>query len=308
MPVSFGRSVLLLAAFASCSPRPHAFEDSAGDTTGSPATTSTSTTGMHLTSTSAGEPTSGTSGEGTSSTSTSDDPVFIAPPDLGDGPPECDPWVPACPEGQKCMPYSGDGDSAWESWGCFEKVPDPDLLGEPCTNFGDVSGLDSCDAGHICWVTEAEPPGSTCIAMCTGSPEAPQCADPLTTCNIAADYAVILCLPMCDPLLQDCRGTDLCIPKWPWTEASEFTCALDASGDEGQVFDPCEYGNECDLGLLCHPSALADECDPRATGCCLPFCDVTQPNSCPGAGQECVSWYEPDAAPPLDAIGTCRLP
>ena len=100
-------------------------------------------------------------------------------------------------------------------------------------------------------------------------------------------------------------GDDLCI-----FTGEDFVCVLDASGDEGQVFDPCEFGNACDAGLLCRNSSVAAECDQNAGGCCLPFCDVTDPGLvCPGVGQVCMSLYEEGMAPPEFAkVGICEVP
>jgi hypothetical protein len=86
------------------------------------------------------------------------------------------------------------------------------------------------------------------------------------------ECAVGLCYPPCDPLLQDCPGTDLCIPFH-----ENFGCVLDASGDEGQINDPCEYDNACDKGLYCLINAAASSaCMHDSLGCCQPFCDVSQ--------------------------------
>ena len=44
-------------------------------------------------------------------------------------------------------------------------------------------------------------------------------------------------------------------------------------------------------------------------GCCLPYCDLDLPNTCPGQGLQCVPWYEPGEAPPgLEDVGVCHLP
>jgi hypothetical protein len=92
-------------------------------------------------------------------------------------------------------------------------------------------------------------------------------------------------------------------------DPSGFICVIDASGEEGQVFDPCEYANACDPGLICADPLSAEECDPQAPGCCLPFCDLTAPPSCPGNGQKCLPWYEVGRAPPgYENLGTCGLP
>ncbi|MBZ5708370.1 hypothetical protein [Nannocystis pusilla] len=232
--------------------------------------------------------------------------LFIVPPDGGHGTPHCDQWVQDCPPGQKCMPYSGDGDYSWESLKCVDVVPEPDGLYEPCEVFGSgVSGEDSCDVGLMCW--DFIDGVGHCVGMCIGSPDAPDCADPGADCHIGGDGVLTLCLPMCSPLLQDCFGDQLCIPNPQ--DPNRFLCVLDASGEEGQVFDPCEYANSCDEGLYCRSPEVAAECDPRASGCCVPFCDTSLANTCPGQGQECLPWYEDGVAPPgFENVGSCGLP
>jgi len=232
---------------------------------------------------------------------------FIMPPDGGGGTKECDPWTQDCPAGEKCMPYSGDGDNSWESLKCTPVMENPGQTGDPCTVEGSgVSGIDSCDVGHMCWNTDPDTGEGTCIRFCSGSPDAPSCDVAGTACTIVNEGVLILCLPMCDPLLQNCTGGDLCIPN-PM-DANSFICVLDASGEEGQEFDPCEYANACDPGLYCMSSELATECDPMSSGCCLAFCDTTAPE-CAGANAECVSWYEEGMAPPgFETVGLCSIP
>jgi len=230
--------------------------------------------------------------------------VFISEPDAGPG--ECDPWVQDCPEGQKCNAYSSDGDGAWDSLKCVDVVPEPDGMYESCTVFGSaVSGEDSCDAGLMCWgVVDGV---GECVGFCTGSPDAPSCADPHASCVAGGDGVITLCQPSCNPLLQDCDGGELCIPN-P-ASSNGFICTPEAR-EEGQVFDPCQYANDCAAGLYCLDPELANECDPQVTGCCAPFCDISLANTCPGQGQECIQWWsEPGMVPPgLENVGVCGLP
>jgi hypothetical protein len=290
----------LLLTLAGCNLRPYDFDASATDTDLSTSTTT------------APDPTTAPTTsitDATSSSTGSTGYTFIKPTDGGTGTKQCDQWIQDCPEGQKCMPYSGDGDNAWESLKCVPIVPNPDGLGDPCMVFGGgVSGEDTCDKHMLCWGVDWETGIGTCTAMCKGSPENPKCEQPMHYCHQYADGTLTLCFHLCDPLAQDCPNGKLCIPN-PM-DPNSFTCVIDASGDDGQAFDPCESTNACDVGLFCANPALAAECDPMAAGCCLPFCDTSvMPPPCPGANQQCLPWYEEGQAPPiLKNVGVCGLP
>ena len=53
-------------------------------------------------------------------------------------------------------------------------------------------------------------------------------------------------------------------------------------------------------------TGLVSGCDPDAGGCCLPFCDLSDPNVvCPGGGQTCVSLYEESKH---ENVGICVVP
>ena len=221
---------------------------------------------------------------------------------------DCDNWAQDCPMGQKCMPYADNGTNAWNSTKCVDVKPEMNQPGDTCTVEGNgVSGIDDCDFGAMCWEVDPETMQGTCVAQCTGTPEASVCAGG-GSCFVSNEGVLNLCLPLCDPLAQDCAGTGLCIPN-PKNNL-EFTCILDASGEEGQNFDACEYINACDKGLMCANPTLGSECDPAAIGCCLPFCPLDEvPAMCPGAGQECIAWYEDGTAPPgAENIGVCGIP
>ena len=232
---------------------------------------------------------------------------------MGDIPPmnekECSVWNQDCPDGQKCMPWANNGSTAWNATKCVPVSREKGQPGDACTVEGSaVSGLDSCDLGVLCWDVKPDTMKGTCVAQCMGPESDPSC-DAESSCFISNDGVLTLCLPKCDPLTQDCANENLCIPNPQNPE--EFTCVLDASGDMGQTFNPCEYVNSCDKGFFCAATASGKECDVNATGCCLPFCDTSEmPATCPGEGQECVPWYEPiETAPPgLENVGLCTLP
>lgn len=225
---------------------------------------------------------------------------FICLDDVNDGG-ECDHWAQDCLAGEKCSAYADNGGSSWNNTKCVPVKENADQPGDECTVDGNgVSGFDSCDKGAMCWGVNPDTGKGVCVELCKGTAEAPVC-DPGFQCAIA-NNVLNLCLPSCDPLSQDCAGDDLCIPN-----GEAFLCVLDASGDEGQAFDPCQYANACDKGLYCMDPVYASECDPNGGGCCLPFCDTKAPD-CPGAGQQCLPWYEGTAPPGYEKVGICGLP
>jgi hypothetical protein len=222
------------------------------------------------------------------------------------GEPACDPWAQDCPTGQKCAPYDDDPDGpSWDSWRCVDLDPTPEEVGDPCHVNGNVnSGLDNCELGAMCWDVDPETDVGTCVALCEGSPQSPTCAAG-SHCAVLNDGGLNICLLDCDPLAQDCPAGDECIPL---PDTDNFICVLDAGGAEGQAFDTCEFANACDPGLFCTDPAAASECDPLGFGCCTPFCDVTEPNTCPGVGQQCLPWFDPMAAPAgFEDVGVCSL-
>lgn len=201
----------------------------------------------------------------------------------------CDVWAPDCPDGLKCTPDDL----------CVPVVRDPAAAGEPCT-----ADPDTCAEGLYCSSIDSDTGMGRCFELCTGSPVTPACS-PNTVC-IATGNAH-MCFPTCDPLAPDCAVSDACVPN-P-NNFDEFVCVLVVESPEGsELFSPCAYTNACAPGLFCADPQHAVECDPNTTGCCLPFCDLTQP-TCPGEGQECVPWYDMDPAPPgLEDVGFCGLP
>jgi hypothetical protein len=147
--------------------------------------------------------------------------------------------------------------------------------------------------------------------MCTGDEANPICEDPDTSCAIANDGAIVLCLPNCDPILQDCPEGQAC---YPINEG--WSCAPDASGEMGVYGDPCEFINVCDPGFICLDASTVPmgEACMGAAGCCTGVCDLADPMGdaqCEGAagGQTCQPWYEEGQAPPgYEDVGACALP
>jgi hypothetical protein len=208
---------------------------------------------------------------------------------------------PECPDGFKCTIEGSLGNTQ-----CVEVAPEPKGLYEPCTVMGDAwSGLDDCGVGLLCWAPDALGQG-TCIGLCDDPGDGTcVCADPGAAPSWCQECAVGVCIPGCDPLIQDCGSEGAAC--YPINDG--FSCAPDASGDEGQANDPCEFINTCDEGLACVDSATASAaCDPKVTGCCQPFCELPGAE-CPNPDQLCVPWFEAGNAPAgQEDVGICLIP
>jgi hypothetical protein len=244
-----------------------------------------------------------TNGPGTSASG------FIDVQDGGSPTFECDPWTQDCPDGQKCNPWANDG-GTWNATKCVPLDANPAQVGDPCMVEGDPkSGLDNCMAAAMCWAVDAETHIGTCVGFCTGTEANPSCDDPGTTCSITNGGSLILCLPVCDPLLQNCVNDQGC-----YGVGSHFICAPNASQpDAGNYGDPCAFLNVCNPGLFCAAAGAVPNCQ-GASGCCSEFCDITSAEGaaqCQGAagGQECVPWFEQNQAPPgFEDVGGCSIP
>jgi hypothetical protein len=234
---------------------------------------------------------------------------FLIEPDGGGVNIECDVWAQDCPDEEKCMPWANDGGSSWNATRCSPLDPAPTQPGDECTVEGSgISGIDNCDLSSMCWDVDPETNMGTCVAFCMGSEANPVCEDPNTSCVIANEGVLILCLPNCDPLLQDCAEGQGC-----YAVNDAFACAPDAGAEGvGAYGDDCGFVNDCDPGLFCSDPAAVPGC--AGTGCCSPFCDLSDPGAtaaCPGnaGGQECTAWYAEGQAPPgFEDVGACLIP
>ncbi len=209
----------------------------------------------------------------------------------------CDPWAQDCPEGQKCTYYADDGGGTWNNTKCVDIAPEAALAGEPCTIEGPgLTGVDSCDLGSMCWDMDPETDLGVCVALCTGTPEAPTCDDPKQVCSFGKSISI--CFDTCDPVGEDCPVGCGC-----YFTNQTFQCFPDQSGDAGAFGDACEYTNACDPGLFCGSAESFKEC--AGSGCCSEHCDLGDIDPCPD-DLECVPWFEEGEAPPdYEHIGGC---
>ncbi len=230
---------------------------------------------------------------------------FIQDPDGGGIPMECDVFLQNCPAGDKCMPWDSSGGGSWDALMCAPIDANTVGTGDVCLVVGSgTSGIDNCELGSMCWDVDGATNEGTCVEMCTGSLQNPVCAPANTSCVISNNDVLVLCLPGCDPLMQNCPGNQACYPV-----NGNFTCAPDASGAQGADGDPCEFINVCDPGLMCIAAASVEACV-GASGCCTPYCDVTDPvDPCPAATESCVAFFPVGQAPAgLEDVGVCAVP
>lgn len=270
----------------------------AESSTGEPSSGSTTTSGSS--STSATSSTTGLADDTTGLASTGEPEVIFVPiPDVGEDD-DCDIFAQDCPPGLKCTAWNSKGETwGWNATSCKPVVDDPVGIDETCHVVGSgYSGIDDCPVGAMCWDVDPKTNQGVCVPFCVGSEDTWVCEDPMRQCFACGDFnncAWRLCLPVCDPLDQDCPEGQACY----WL-GNAWGCGPDASGDAGANGDPCDFINECDPGLVC----LLD------SGVCSEVCDLDD-MQCAGAieGQVCLPWYEDGEAPPgYEDLGVCTLP
>ena len=239
-----------------------------------------------------------TGGESASTfgTDTNTDTAGFVPDNDVVGVSECDPWTQDCPDGEKCVAYGSTGGN-WDANKCVQIIGDGSE-GDPCTYDGTTASTDSCGAGTWCWNVNEDNEG-VCTAFCTGSADDPVC-EPGYGCSIANNGSIILCLLSCDPLLQDCPGTDSCFYDF----SGNFVCAFGTS--DLPAGEPCGFINDCSGGNVCLSSEVLPEC--AGASCCTEFCDLLEP-TCTIVGTECQAFFEEGAEPPgYEDVGVCIIP
>lgn len=216
----------------------------------------------------------------------------------------CDLVAQDCPEHQKCVAFATDG-VYWNATKCVNISGDR-KPGESCVTVGGgTTGIDDCAKGAMCWNVDQNDGKGNCIALCGGSWESPVCPEE-GKCTISGNAVLALCLPSCNPFLQDCPGDELCVPK-----NSDFGCIGDPIDKAGKANDSCENDAECDKGFLCIDSEAASAlCDPPSGHCCQPFCKLPD-GLCPNPDQECIQVFDPATLRPGDPaleVGICKIP
>lgn len=275
-------------------------------------TTGGATTRDPDTSSSTGAVMPGTTTTGEPETSTtlvdSTGPLDTTGPPEDPGLPEgsmCDIFVQDCAAGLKCMPYGNNG-GTWNDSICSKIAVNPDEIGETCSVVGkSTSGKDSCEADSMCFnVPAGKLDGGTCTAFCNGTPQAPTCDDPATSCMINNGGFLSLCLPKCDPLIVDCKVGQICIPN---SAQGTFVCAVDVSKGAGQGV-ACTAVNGCAPHFICITGTYVQGCVKNS--CCTAVCDTDLANTCAGMpAVSCRPFFSPGKAKPgYEDVGFCGIP
>ncbi|WP_255215885.1 ribulose phosphate epimerase [Pseudenhygromyxa sp. WMMC2535] len=267
-------------------------------------TETTTTTQGDGTDDDAGESTGEEGEEGTTSTTTDDDTtedegttfLNVDMPSVA----ECDPWAQDCPDGEKCVPYANDGGNSWNANKCVTILGDGSI-GDECTWDGIIEATDTCGTDSVCWDAQ-DVDGvavGVCTAFCDGSPDDPSC-DVGTSCLIANDGSITLCIQNCDPLLQDCEASGLAC----YWAVDSFQCIATSQGL--QLNEECGYINDCDEGMVCLDASVLPNC--AGSACCAGYCDIDDPQ-CLDGDTECVTfWEEGEELPGYENVGICILP
>jgi hypothetical protein len=291
--------VIALVLFgAACGP-PKLTSDATSDADSGNESTSSSSSSSETSTTSTDSTQTGTTDSTETTDSTGPYPSFVPEPDVVEVF-ECDPFAQDCPDGQKCVPYGSTGGN-WDANKCVPVLGDQ-APGEPCTYEGVVEALDDCDATSHCWDlqdVEGEAVG-ICHAFCTGTADEPECPE-ASQCLIGG-CCINLCIPTCDPILQDCGEGLACY----WAN-NGFNCIF--TTQDIPPGEPCGFINDCIVGSGCTTAEALPNCVGAA--CCSPFCELGAGDlTCEVLpGTTCVPFFEQGMAPPgYEDVGVCILP
>ena len=237
----------------------------------------------------------------TDSASSGDVPTTGEDPTGGEA--ECSPSGQDCPEGQKCTAYGKKAGDTWNANKCVPVAANAAGIGDPCAIEGAdmFTGIDNCAEGSICQNVDEELKNGICTEFCTPEMTCPETSGGNGICLFDSNEGTLpICLPLCDPLLQDCGGQSACYgdPSGP-----PFFCYQPDAKGLGNDGDPCAFTNACLAGLSCTDGTTQEGCTEEA--CCAPFCPLDE-MTCTGA-EECVPFFMEEQVG-FENVGICALP
>lgn len=237
---------------------------------------------------------------GDADSNTTDGNLTFVPPEDIPGIKACDNFVQDCPMGEKCVPYASSG-GVWDATKCVPVMGDQ-AAGDSCTYSGIVDAIDDCDENTHCWdVMDVDGVSmGVCTPFCEGTVDNPICGSD-TSCLVANDGSINLCIATCDPLLQDCQGDGIACY---WAN-NDFNCIF--STQDIAEGEPCGYINDCARGLICLDASVLPSC--QAGACCASYCALSEGGPCSVEGTECTAFFEEGVAKPgLEDTGVCIIP
>lgn len=212
---------------------------------------------------------------------------------------ECDPQQQDCLEGEKCTAVAKMEGKPWDTNTCVP-VMGEGQAGDLCDiEDGKYTGRDNCAKGLLCMLSDQEGKGGVCIEFCSAESE---CTMSDATCEIYNDGILPICLPPCDPLIQDCPEGQAC-----YQGAISFVCFKEvAKPGEGGQGTPCMSVNICEKGFTCADAATLTDCP--GTGCCSAFCAVSEGDAPCLPDLACVPFFPEGMAPEgFHDVGICAL-
>lgn len=177
------------------------------------------------------------------------------------------------------MPWANDGNPVWNANRCTPVPADAGRAGDPCTVTNvPYSGIDSCDAGFMCWDADPESLEGTCVQLC--GEDGPSCANEAESCVIGNEGSLPLCLTACDPLAATCGEGQGCYPV-----DESFVCLREGV----RLFDEGIFQADCPAGTFVANPEVVSGC-PEEGPCCTAFCDVDDVEAC-GADAFCEPYF-----------------
>lgn len=198
----------------------------------------------------------------------------------------CNPWlIQHCVPDEQCVPYGPwSADEWWTSARCMQGQTAK--IGEPCSRLqGIYDGVDTCEAGAVCWDVDPDTALGICVPLCSGAPHDPSCP-PGSACVLAHPMWAAFCLPPCDPFADECS------PGYACTLVGETLACMPAASQTAALGQPCEHPNECGSARACVDACAGEHC-------CVEFCDLQAP-ACPEP-TSCV----PISSDPSSQLGVC---
>jgi hypothetical protein len=247
--------------------------------TAASSTTEASTSGNAMTEASISSTLDGTSTEGDGTSTSETGSSYIIDPDGGGtacfAQSYCDVWAQDCPEGEKCLVWSADGDGDLDGCvlsRCSPIAADPVAVGGACEiETGPWSGVDDCDIGAYCWDVDPVTLRGVCVGNCFGNEANPLCTEGLL-CFVGYNGWLTACVPGCDPLAPACPPGSACATG----DGGASVCLPSSLGIPVAQAEACDHASGCGDGFACMAKDAVPGCADPAS-CCTALCDPEAP-------------------------------